>query len=130
MHDRIHLDLALSNSTVTAIAPVAACTEVATSDLADAEDAKEIKRRTRHEGDMLQAEAIISQELGENPVVEYEEMPCSLNSDKLAVHKRMIKRLRGIHHVFKEPDLQEVLFKLGSHNSRCWDRIRDKIRKS
>ena len=38
----------------------------------NSENAKDIKRRTRHEGDILQVEAIISQELGENPVVEYE----------------------------------------------------------
>jgi len=83
----------------------------------NSENAKEIKRRTRHEGDMLQVEAILSQELGGNPMIEYKPMPCSLESDKLLVHKSLIKRLRGIHHVLKASDLEGVLFKLGAHNA-------------
>ena len=113
---------------------MAACTpkqkiprDVAVSE--NSENAKEIKRRTRHEGDMQEAEAILSQELGGNPVIDYRPMPCPLDSDKLLVYKSLIKRLRGIHHVLKASDLEAVLFKLGAHNAlasnawinlQCW----------
>jgi hypothetical protein len=83
----------------------------------NSENAKDIKRRTRHEGDMEEAEAILSQELGGNPVIDYKPMPCPLDSDKLLVYKSLIKRLRGIHHVLKASDLEAVLFKLGAHNA-------------
>ena len=60
------------------------------------ENAKDIKRRTRHEGDMQEAEAILSQELGGNPPIEYEPMPCKLDYEKLAVRKSLIKRFGGL----------------------------------
>ena len=66
---------------------------------------------------MLEVEAILSQELGGNPMIEYKPVPCGLDADKLLVHKSLIKRLRGIHHVLKASDLEGVLFKLGAHNA-------------
>ena len=82
------------------------------------ESEKEVKSRARRSGSMDPTEDMLEKELGDDPAVEYGDMGCVLDKDKLCKHQNVVKGLRGYSTCFAQEQLQGVVHNVGARNAK------------